>query len=112
MEIYYTSKKIQAMCTSERQMVKELGRPMAVKLMQRLSELEAAETLDDIRHLPGARCHELKGDRAGQLAVDLVHPRRLVFCPQHDPIPAKPDGGLDWSQVRTIIVLEIVDYHG
>lgn len=112
MEIYYTSKRMQAMCTAERQMVKTLGRPMANRLMQRLTELEAAETLEDMRRLPGARCHELKGERAGQLAVDLVHPRRLVFRPQHDPIPVKPDGGMDWTRVSTIIVLEIVDYHG
>ena len=26
-----------------------------------------------MRHLPG-RCHELKGDREGELTLDLVHP--------------------------------------
>lgn len=71
----------------------------------------AASTLEDMRLIPAARCHELSGKRAGQLAVDLDHPRRLVFRPNHDPVPTKPDGGLDWSAVTSIVIVEIVDYH-
>ena len=50
-------------------------------------------------------------DRQGQLAVDLVHPKRLVFEPDHDPLPTNAAGGLDWSQVTAIVIVEIVDYH-
>jgi proteic killer suppression protein len=64
-----------------------------------------------MRSIPAARCHELKQDRKGQLAVDLVHPQRLVFLPDHDPVPAKDDGGLDWTKVTQILVIEITDYH-
>jgi proteic killer suppression protein len=53
----------------------------------------------------------LTQDRKGQLAVDLVHPRRLVFEPANDPVPAKADGGVDWSKVTEIVILEVVDYH-
>ena len=77
----------------------------------RLDQLQAADTLDDLAKLPGARCHELTADRKGQLAVDLVHPKRLIFMPDHDPTPEKPDGGLDWQKVTRAIVIEIVDYH-
>ena len=84
---------------------------MAEKLMQRLFELKAADTLEDVSRLPPPRCHELGEDRKGQLAVDLVHPHRLIFSPDHDPIPEKEDGGLDWSQVTAIVIEEIVDYH-
>ena len=84
---------------------------MADKIQQRFAELQAAETLADMRALPGARCHELKGNLAGQLAVDLVHPDRLVFSPDHDPRPELPDGGLDWHQVTKIVVIGIGDYH-
>jgi len=44
-------------------------------------------------------------------AVDLVHPRRLVVEPAHDPVPTKADGGLDWPEVKRIVIVEIVDYH-
>lgn len=64
-----------------------------------------------MKTLPAARCHELKGARAGQLAVSLDHPYRLIFEPR-EPVPRREDGGLDWTQVVAIEVLEIVDYHG
>ena len=74
-------------------------------------ELKSFDTLADISHLPPARCHELTGDRAGQLSVDLVHPHRLIFIPDHDPVPEKPDGGLDRAKVTKVLVLEVCDPH-
>lgn len=79
--------------------------------MQRLSELHAAETLSDIRRLPPPRCHELRGNRKGQLSVDLAHPYRLVFEPAGNPPPKKEDGGLDWTRVTGIRILEVADTH-
>ncbi len=87
------------------------GADNARRILKRLNELAAAENLDVMRHLPG-RCHELKHDRAGQLAVDVRHPYRLIFEPANEPIPRKDDGGLDWSQVTTIRIVEVEDYHG
>jgi proteic killer suppression protein len=98
-------------CSKDRAMVRKWGPEMARKLRQRLAELRAADTLDDMRHVPSARCHGLTRDRKGQLAVDLVHPRRLLFVPDHDPLPVKPDGGLDWTAVKKILVLSVEDYH-
>ena len=111
MEVSFWTKKLQKVCSSEKAMLKEFGPQMAKKLKQRVAELAAAGTLEDMRHLPAARCHELSQDRKGQLAVDLVHPPRLVFEPNHTPVPRKPDGGLAWTEVTRILVLEVVDYH-
>lgn len=111
MVIEFASKRMQKACSSGKHMRKEWGDQMARKLQQRLTELEAAETLADVALLPSLRCHELGGDRKGQLAVDLVHPHRLVFVPAHDPPPTKADGGLDWAKVTGIVVVEVVDYH-
>lgn len=79
-------------------------------IRRRLDDLRAAANLEVMRNLPG-RCHELKGDRAGQLSLDLDGPYRLIFCPEHDPVPIKNDGGLDWSQVTTVVMIEVVDTH-
>jgi proteic killer suppression protein len=58
------------------------------------------------------RCHELTGGkRKGQLSVDLDHPYRLIFIPDHDPIPVREDGGLDWSQVTAIKIMGIENTH-
>lgn len=51
------------------------------------------------------------GDRAGQLSMDLDHPYRLIFTPDHDPYPKRPEGGLDWRQVTAINILGVEDTH-
>ena len=110
MEIEFHNLKLQKLCNSAKNMTGKWGPKMAKKLQQRLSELAAANTLENMRNMPG-RCHELKGDRKWQLALDLVHPQRLIFAPNHDPMPIRPGGGLDWSGVNSIVILEILDYH-
>lgn len=79
--------------------------------MQRMMELAAAETLADISRVPPARCHELTGNRKGQLSVDLEHPYRLLFIPANDPTPALKEGGLDWAAVTEIQIIDITDTH-
>ncbi len=37
---------------------------------------------------------------------------RLVFVPDHDPIPTRADGGIDRTLVTKISITEVVDYHG
>lgn len=82
----------------------------ARKIQQRLKDLQAAETLADMRVLPG-RCHELHGNLAGHLSLDLDHPYRLLFRPAVDLDPSRGGGGLDWSAVSAVVVVAIVDTH-
>ena len=111
MDIYFRTKKLQKICNVEKIANGKLGLINAKKLQQRLMELKAAETLADISHLPPTRCHELSGNRKGQLSVDLKHPYRLLFIPANDPIPVKDAGGLDWSRVTEIEIVDIADTH-
>jgi proteic killer suppression protein len=78
---------------------------------RRLDDMHAAESLAVLGRLRSARCHELKGDRAGQLAVDAGGALRIVFLPAKAPRPEKPDGGLDWAKVDAVRILEVGDYH-
>jgi plasmid maintenance system killer protein len=92
-----------------RELRKKHGAVRARRIQQRLEDLEAAETLAAMRSAPG-RCHELRGDRAGQLSLDLDHPYRLLFRPAGNPDPG-PGGGLNWSAVRAVVVIGIEDTH-
>jgi proteic killer suppression protein len=92
-----------------RELRKKHGAVRAKRIQQRLMALEFAETLAAMRSAPG-RCHELHGDRAGQLSLDLDHPYRLLFRPADDPDPG-PGGGLDWSAVRAVVVIGIENTH-
>lgn len=79
--------------------------------MRRMLVLKAARTLQEIPVHPPERRHELKGQRKGQYAVDLKQPHRLVFKPNHDPLPRKSDGGLDLGAITAITILKVEDYH-
>ena len=89
------------------------GNPRRSKLIRaRLDELVDAGNLAAMRFLPQAYCHELKGNRTGQLAVKLDQGYRMVFEPANSPVPKKKDGGLDWNRVTAIRILELSeDYH-
>lgn len=111
MDVAFSTAKLAKLCNSDKKLRGEFGPRMAALIQQRLTELRAADILEDLRHLPGPRCHELTGDLAGQLAVDLVHPQRLLFVPNHDPLPEREAGGLDWKAVTAVMVVSIIDYH-
>ncbi len=86
--------------------------PIRAKLYnRRLGDLRNAQTLEDVRNLPG-HYHELKNDRKGQWACDLDQPYRLVFEPHEKPIPADEDGKYIWLQIKGVEIIEIIDYHG
>jgi proteic killer suppression protein len=112
MDIAFRDDKLRTTCNTLREARGRLGTVMAKKLFQRLDELRAANTLADMRSIPAAHCHELTGDRKGQLAVDLKQPYRLIFVVANDPVPRKEDGGLDWQKVTAIEIVKWEDYHG
>ena len=93
-------------------MIRAHGPRCADLIRKRLDEMRAAESLQTLRFLPQARCHELKGNLAGCLSVDLEHPYRLIFRPANEPIPKKPDGGLDWGSITAVEIMRVEDTHG
>ncbi len=111
MNINFRNNKLQKCANQKSTAQKELGAERAKKYLARLNDMRDAICLEDLRHLPQAKFHALKADRHGQFACALDHPYRLIFSPNHDPLPLLPDGGLSWSQITAITILEIVDYH-
>jgi plasmid maintenance system killer protein len=91
-------------------LVRKHGAARAKIIRRRLDDLKAAPFLEVMRFLPG-RTHELKGDRSGELSIDLDGPYRLIFRPAKEPPPSKPDGGLDWNEVTAIVILEVANTH-
>ena len=110
MIITFSDKKLGKLANDNRKLQKELGKTRTDKLKQRLDDMRAAETLEDTRHLPG-HFHELTNNRKGQWACDLDQPYRLVFGPHEEPIPANQDGQYDWSEIRGVEIIEIINYH-
>jgi proteic killer suppression protein len=110
-DIFFKSNKLAKVLNEEARLKKEYGAKNGKQIRLRLAVLAAAPTLADVPTQPPDRCHQLKADRKGCFAVDAEHPFRIVFEPNHDPMPLKEDGGVDLRKVTAITILEIVDYH-
>ena len=111
MDIAFSTRKLARTFNSGSALAKEYGDRMARTIQIRLAVLRNARTLALVPTSPPDRRHLLTGRRSGQYAVDLVHPFRLVFEPNHDPVPQTEDGGIDINQVTAVTITEVVDYH-
>lgn len=98
MDITYKNKKIEKICTDAKTAERAYGQAMALKIQQRIDEINASETVEMMIQFHIGRCHPLTQNRKGQYAVDLVHPYRLVF---------EKNG----NEIQIANILEIVDYH-
>lgn len=98
MQIEYKTKKLEKICTNAREAERRYGREIAEKIHQRIDEIQAAPNIEMLLQFRIGRCHQLKGNRKNQYALDLVHPYRLVF-------------GKKGQEIQIANVIEIVDYH-
>ena len=113
MEIVFQNRKLEKECCNRQQLQKSHGERQARLIHTRLAALHAAATLGDFwpQYGPGDRCHELTGNRSGQLSMDLVHPYRLIFAPANDPVPQRPEGGLDWHKITAVTIISVENTH-
>ena len=98
MIIEYKSGKIRKACQVYEVAAKQYGQDAARKLHQRISEIEAADSIETLVKYHVGRCHPLKGDREGQYSMHLTEPYRLIF----DEVNVG---------VIKIRIIEVVDYH-
>lgn len=114
MDIGFSTKKLRKQLSEGKTMMKVHGPRRSKLLRVIMAQLRAAPNLGTFAppYSPPNRCHELKGNKKGQLSVDLDHPYRLLFKPLNDPIPTRPEGGLDWNRVTSIEIKGVEDTHG
>jgi len=111
MNIRYQTRRMENSFASLSAIRKHYG-DSAKKLSQRLDDLASVVNLEVMRSFSSAHCHELSGTRQGELAIDLSPNHRIIFLPDHDPLPRKEDGELDWIMVTRIVNMAIgEDYH-
>lgn len=110
MKITFSDKKLEKLANDDRKMLKELGKIRAAIFRRRLTQMEDAAFLEEVRYLPG-NFHELRNDRKGQWSCDLDQPYRLIFKPHENPIPANENGQYIWSEINGVEIIEIINYH-
>ena len=110
MNIEFKSNKLEKQLCNASETKRAFGNN-ARKVSTRMDELRAAPNLAVLKQLPAANCHELKGDRQGEWAVDISANHRLIFVITNDPIPLKDDGSVETILVTDIRITETGDYH-
>jgi len=111
LDIVFKSQRLAQIFNSEIILTKKYGIKVSRAIMIRMSVLSNARTLDLVPKTPPERCHQLKGSRKGQFAVDLDKTLRLIFKPNHEQTPRLDDGGIDLNGVTAIEILDVTDYH-
>ena len=111
MLITFKNKKTEKIFNKRSDLIHRYGPEQAKLIILRKTQLEAAENLAVMHTLIQVRAHELKGDRAGQISLDLIHPKRLLIVPDHKETPRKPDSGLDWTRITRIMIIGVEDTH-
>ena len=102
MRILFSDKELAEACMNPQAGQRRWGKSVYTKIVKRLSEFRAAESLHDIATIKGARLEKLLGKRKGTLSVRVDDSMRIVFRTQ--PIPASQKG-------EEILILEVIDYH-
>jgi plasmid maintenance system killer protein len=110
MKVDFASNKLRKQMDSASEIKRAFG-VNAKRLQQRLDEMEASPNLAILQQIPAANCHPLKGDRQGEWAVDVSGNHRIIFEPDHDPVPKKENGEIETKEVTDIKILKTTDYH-
>ncbi len=111
MDVSFGNTGLKRLFDDESKMTRRYGERRSRSLLARLTVLGNAVTLSDVSSRPPERRHQLTGNRNGQFAVAVDPQYRLVFEPNHDPLPRRPDGGIDIDRVTAIVIVELTDYH-
>ena len=108
MEILFGDAKLRELCEQQRAAERAFGKAPARRLRARFADLQAASCVTD---LAAGHPHPLKGDRAGQLAIELAGGRRLVIEPAPGLAARNLGGSVAWAQVTAVRIVFIGDYH-
>jgi toxin HigB-1 len=110
MDIKFKNNKLKKYANNDSLANRKLGTIRAKLYKARLDDLHDADTLEELRHVPG-NYHELTQDRKGQWACDLDQPYRLIFTPQENPIPIDEDSKYIWIEIKGVEIIEVINYH-
>jgi len=111
MEVSFINNKLSKLLNSQKETLRTYGADNGRRILLRLQQVVVSANLAEFSKLPQTRVHELKANRDEQISVDVKHPYRLLMVPDHEEIPRKTDGGLDWRRITKVTITEITDTH-
>ena len=86
MEVTFRTRRLEKEYREYARAVKSYGTKVARKYILRINIIKRVNNIEELMHLPGLRCHPLKGDRHGQYAIRLTGFYRLIFTLKGDAL--------------------------
>jgi len=96
-EIRFRTRRLKRAFEQPNRAVREWGPVTGQRYIDRVETLETAERLQNLFEIRPLDLHPLTGDRRGQYALRLTGQMRMIVTIEDE---------------RTVIVEEVVDYHG
>jgi len=107
LQVEFEQRQLEKSFKSLSTLTRRFGRRAANNLGKRIKELEVADNLSQISHVPPPRLHALTGNRRGYFAVMVTANMRLVFS----GLNHEGEKSLVKSEITAVLVKEVVDYH-
>lgn len=109
MELTYKNEKLRKLCedpNSKNDLIKKYGVEVAKKLPQRIIELKAFNSLDEVPTCLPFRRHKLQGNRSNQFAVNITNQYRLIFKHKENNIIIE-----DLREIKKIEIMEVSKHY-
>ena len=97
MRIVFASRRLERSYLDVSRAVREWGRPVGLRYIQRIKVLAAANNLHELRQSRALRLHPLRGDRDGEWAMTLHGRWRMI---------------IQLADQQTVIVKEVSAHYG
>ena len=109
MELTYKTKKLENLCENadyNRELQRLYGSEVAKKLPQRINELKAFDSVNDIPVTLPFRRHKLEGKRKDEFAVNINKEFRIIFRPYDSNIEI-----VDLRVIKNIEIMEVSKHY-
>lgn len=103
MIIAFQTETLRRICEDDTVATAQLGAPVARALRERLSDVRAASTIEDL--FVGRP--RLSGPREELLTIDLGTDARSVWTANHVQLPVTEDGLVDWTRTTRVRLTSI-----
>jgi len=79
MEVQFRTSKLRKQYEDHQKAERAYGISIGRRYIARINIIKLAHDIDELRRMPGLRCHALEGKRQGQHALNLDGFYRLIF---------------------------------
>lgn len=102
LQLAFETKHLRTLCESSADAISELGQEVAYSLIDRLADLDAAVSINDV--LVG----QPQAFDNGELVLELATGYRLLGRANHPNNPKTKHGAIDWEKVSRVKLVDIV----